>query len=308
MREQYPVVVAEAITIHKSQGMSMKTVTVKLEPNMHRSLLYVACSRAVSLDGLFLIGEFKPPKAMKDNYAPKLEMDRMRQNAMLKPKFASLKEKNNNVLKICSYNIQSLRKHHGTVNADKVFTTCDLLLLQETWVLANEMFQISNMNEIQRNKFSSRPSAKGTIIYGKSNLNVCSQISAFEDAFGDQHIEMTFCSFRNLKIVNIYVNPKSSLQYLQRVLNIKKDAFENENVLLCGDFNVNFFKDSSIECYLESKFGLKLLSPREFTTDARSMIDAVFGKLEEYEVTATIYESYASFHKPILIKVKEKNN
>ena len=56
-RTQFPVVVAEAITIHKSQGATFSNVMVDLSKGKvpNRSSLYVACSRATSASGLFII-------------------------------------------------------------------------------------------------------------------------------------------------------------------------------------------------------------------------------------------------------------
>lgn len=57
-RKQFPLIVAHAITIHKSQGLSLDNVVVHIKGRMTRELLYVACSRAKSLEGLFIIGKF----------------------------------------------------------------------------------------------------------------------------------------------------------------------------------------------------------------------------------------------------------
>lgn len=65
LRRQFPITPAEAITIHKSQGRAYGTVVVHIPHNrtLTRSVLYVACSRATSAAGLYLIGSsFRPPR------------------------------------------------------------------------------------------------------------------------------------------------------------------------------------------------------------------------------------------------------
>jgi len=57
-RKQFPVVPAEAITIHKSQGATYSKVAVHLKRGIKRASLYVGCSRATSASGLFLLGDF----------------------------------------------------------------------------------------------------------------------------------------------------------------------------------------------------------------------------------------------------------
>ncbi|KAG5675342.1 hypothetical protein PVAND_005252 [Polypedilum vanderplanki] len=75
--------------------------------------------------------------------------------------------------------------------------------------------------------------------------------------------------------------------------------------LILGDFNHELKLGSPLESFMLQSFGTRLFSPRESTTNARTVIDGVFGRIEDYNVEVFIYESYASHHKPLVIRVHE---
>ncbi|KAG5670608.1 hypothetical protein PVAND_000857 [Polypedilum vanderplanki] len=101
-------------------------------------------------------------------------------------------------------------------------------------------------------------------------------------------------------------NPSSSLDLLKETLLEVKDYIdESENILILGDFNHELKLGSSLELFMLQSFGTRLFSPRELTTNARTVIDGVFGRIEDYNVEVFIYESYASHHKPLVIRVHE---
>lgn len=58
----------------------MEKVVVHVTQNVRRSMLYVACSRATSSSGLFIVtkeSEFRPPSAPSENCPVVIEMIRL---------------------------------------------------------------------------------------------------------------------------------------------------------------------------------------------------------------------------------------
>lgn len=80
IRKQFPLTPAEAITIHKSQGDTILSVAVHIAPRMSRNCLYVALSRATSLNGLYVVGKFIPPSTPSLTDVIELELVRLKQN------------------------------------------------------------------------------------------------------------------------------------------------------------------------------------------------------------------------------------
>ncbi|KAG5684321.1 hypothetical protein PVAND_013556 [Polypedilum vanderplanki] len=307
IREQYPLTVSEAITIYKSQGSTMQRVVVEQKYTSRQSL-YVACSRATKIEGLFLLGEFKAPEKPTATHAPANEMKRLREESMLVTKFGHLSVVPENTLQIISANVQSIRKHIGSIKSDFVFAASDVLLFQEIWAMSNETFDIDGMMEIQRNAIENRPTARGTNIYAKEGHNILPEkVVSFES--NNQRIDITSCMLNNISLINIYKSPRTTFRYFKLCMEMVADLFRHQNVVLCGDFNEQLDQQSNIVRFLSDKFTLRMLSsPNKYTTDAKTTIDGVFGKLAQYDFNVSMYESYYSFHKPLVIRLQPKNS
>lgn len=58
--------------------------------------------------------------------------------------------------------------------------------------------------------------------------------------------------------------------------------------------------------YFQQNYGLNLVSPKEATTTNGTCLDAVFTNCSGYTVEVYIYETYFSYHKPLVIRLVEK--
>ncbi|KAG5684524.1 hypothetical protein PVAND_013752 [Polypedilum vanderplanki] len=224
-----------------------------------------------------------------------------------------------NVIQITLHNTQSIRKHITTIVSDQVFMNSNIVTLQECWAVDNESYNIPDFEENSRNRLMGRPQAFGTIRDTPINrflypnfckLTVEPRITdriEIENGNSNNHVEISGFKLDNrLTIIKIYNNPSSSLDLLKETLLEVKDYIdESENILILGDFNHELKLGSPLESFMLQSFDTRLFSPRESTTNARTVIDGVFGRIEDYNVEVFIYESYALNHKPLFIRVHE---
>lgn len=88
--EQFPVILAYAITIHKSQGMTYKRVACNISACFASGQAYVALSRCSSLEGLYLLDKVTTDITKVDNVVKEFYLNQVNLNGAtipLIPKF-----------------------------------------------------------------------------------------------------------------------------------------------------------------------------------------------------------------------------
>lgn len=306
------MVAAEAITVHKAQGSTMKSVVIvpkdtRSGKSLTRKALYVAMSRATSLNGLYIIGKFKAPAPIDPNDKAVKQMTRLRNEKLLKTKYQFLKDfDRTQTIQVYSHNIQSLPKHLNCISSDYVAKKSDLICLQETWAKDNENYVIAGYTEVIRNKTNQNYRGRGTIIYCKTpnETQGSEQIYLFNNR---THIEITYTFFKDILIINIYFSAGLTKSTIDAAFNktLRDKISNSSNILVLGDVNKDHLKNSMLERYLGQQ-GISLISVREPTTLSGSMIDVVYGRLQNYSCTVTTYDAYYSFHRPIVCQLTRK--
>ncbi|XP_046974744.1 uncharacterized protein LOC124541014 [Vanessa cardui] len=307
-RSQFPVVPAEGMTIHKSQGCTMEKIVVHLSRNVKRSMLYVACSRATSASGLYLVtsdGNFNPPAKVSEKSAVHLEMMRLLENKLI-PQFEVLQSPGDEI-QIIFHNVQSLRKHLLDVKADCIIHSSHITLFVETWGSRSDNFELEGFEQVCRidgpNVLNANP-GRGAIAYINCNyvneLDDGSNKGLFIDSPGGGHCECLQFKAFGVQFLTVYKSPRCLPKIAVEC--IKKAISANEKIIIAGDFNIDFKDKSKNEI---SEYLLSLgLTPRiqEYTTRQNSTIDNIFSNIPLQ--SGTIH-TFFSYHKQIWVRFKK---
>ena len=142
-RRQFPVVSAEGITIHKSQGATYSKVALYLKRRITRAALYVACSRATTASGLFIVGSFVPLKPFAGEDPVNVELNRLKFEKLLRTYFGSMILRSS-ALQLYYHNVQSLDVLFRDIGSDTLLQTSEILCFVETWSLPTENYNLPN--------------------------------------------------------------------------------------------------------------------------------------------------------------------
>lgn len=171
VRTQFPLVCAEALTIHKSQGQTYDAICVDFDKctRITRSMLYVALSRVKNLSGLFILGKFKKPVPPKVGDPVVKELNKLKTEKRMILSFESLQ--NIGGLKIVYHNVCSLVKKLGCITSDAWYSYADVIIFSETLAKSNVDLRLPGFTEAVRVDYESSGS-RGIIVYVRDTIVV----------------------------------------------------------------------------------------------------------------------------------------
>jgi len=249
---QFPVVPAEAITIHKSQGATYSKVVVHTSPGMQRAALYVACSRATRAAGLNIIVPFVPPRSAQDS-ASEEELRELLSAKLLNTHFDCLLIIPN--LHAFFHNTESLHCQTSDVCSDQLTVKSSLLCFVEASTYWNDAYDISGFTPVVRLDCQSVASGarpkRGILLFIRSelfeNVSLCSSGRCFANStnLASPVFEFATFKYRSLGIIEIYKTyPLIKFETEFKDL-IQRYTFLNSNCLVLGNFNLCLHSISS---------------------------------------------------------------
>jgi len=303
-RQQYPLVPAEAITIHKAQGQTYDQVVVDLGQRLMLSKLYTACSRARTSSGLFLTGDSLKlaPKRPLD-HPIELELKRLETSAQLVFGVKFLRDLALPVESTTIYyhNVQHLGNGFLNLLSDANIASADLSVLVEAHGrgLDRRGFHVLAILDFAE----SRP--HGIVVYGKTE--VCAKFEGVLKCetilFGDSHIEYLVFGFGGKLLMAVYISPgfpkADAIQHLNGI--VSELARHSRPLTMMGDFNIDLQSPNGtiLETMLQ-RLGLVFVGRRGHpTNNFANQIDLVFASFRVNDCFT--YESLQSDHKPIFL-------
>ncbi|KAK7497420.1 hypothetical protein BaRGS_00011262 [Batillaria attramentaria] len=171
LRRQFPLTACFAITIHKSQGSTLEKVAVSFQGMAQHHLVYVALSRAKTLDGLHLL-DFDPNK-IRVSPDVQIEMERLRKQPV-ESCVSDLHQIASTGFVVVFHISRSLHTHIDDLREERNLLQAGLLFLFETWEHehdAPEHYCLQGFTVLVKNPApttSHRPHS-GTIVYTRDD-------------------------------------------------------------------------------------------------------------------------------------------
>ncbi|GFQ75744.1 ATP-dependent DNA helicase [Trichonephila clavata] len=304
-RNQFPIILAEAMTIHKSQGATFQEAAVGFKHNLTRSLQYVALSRVTSIQGLYILGEYKAPPPPREDDLILQEMKRLKAHSIL-PKYAFLHQHNDpNTLQIMYHNVQSLNAHHEDIAADPCMMNSNILLFAETWTVVGDKFALDHFDHYHLLSHHSRRKPSGVSIYIKKHLSsMVEEVEMFPNYETGVHVMVV--NFKTkIRMAVLYAKPGSSDDDIFDALDQSLDSKNSDyRTVLAGDFNIDMMTQRGKEfCEMLTNIYYITLrnNPSQYTTLGQITIDCVFST--HGLRTCGVYENAFSTHLPLYVQM-----
>ena len=306
LRKQIPLAACSAMTVHKAQGSTLEQVAISFKGRAQQHLVYVAISRAKSLNGLHLL-DFDSKK-IKVSAEVKAEMERLREHPV-QPCLLNPQTNLNVGFHVVFHNSRSLHKHIPDLRSEKTLLQANLLFIFETWEDLSDdpdHYTLEGFNIIQKTPVAvknHRPHS-GTMLYardeGPSFITEGYRVNNIEIVVVDASSKV-----EGLVMIGVYCPPSVKTTLLGEVLSdLMREAMKTHTLFLIGgDFNSDASETLSqpLDRFC-GKFGLRQIV-QECTTDLHSKLDLIITNIPQLSVIPVVLESWYSDHKPCWVSV-----
>ena len=306
LRTQLPLTPAAAKTIHRSQGDALDKLAIDLDGKKMPQIHYVGLSRVKSLDQLYILNLNEDKISLSKDVQQ--HMDTLRRH-VYKPSLTFLYNLKDQCKIVC-LNTQSLHRHLPDVTADHNLQAADLAIYTETRFCKHdteESTEIAGKYQFINYGSSNNPQTRpphGTAVYSTSpfKTNYPKICSSSQVEITSIHVQG---KLQNITVVAVYNPPRTSVKTLCQVLKDSLPCTSTENLIVLGDFNINWLQETSSKRRLHNlMLSLGLTEQiKQYTTDNQTQIDLIFSNLEPQIFHCGVLETYWSYHKAVWIAI-----
>ena len=247
VRKQFPLRPAAAKTIHRSQGDTETKIVVNFStkrtiPHIH----YVGLSKVTTFEGLNITDLCENKITVHQDVAK--EMERLRTSAKLSLCVSQLYDITGSLFKLCYLNARSVHRHIEDLRKDLNYSCADIYIFAETRFSnqdPNDMCNITGYNLFRNDNHNSINGSRpygGTAVYSKIPY-----FPGYPYCLNIHDIEVTIIkiiSHEDWTVLGIYRSPKVPVRQLCEAITEVLNSISPENIIILGDFNVNWLNDT----------------------------------------------------------------
>lgn len=317
------MVPASAMTIHKSQGQTVRSALVcHLAKKMNLQMYYVALSRVTTQQNLYIdtraVGTFDPPKTRAKDPEPYMEKMALERPYLFALEF--IEDDAAAKFRLGYQNVNSISKYASYIERDRSFRCCDVLCFVETRARNRNEYPLSQFRVCAHTE--SVRNVQGSRIYVRSSLAThCRQlveqvvrrsrrlvveITAVELIAGDgvRVLVMNVYRYNRSKDEDVCIE-------LDQVIESGKlgDITSYDVVFVVGDFNTGARgKFERFDELFERSMRATRIVDNETanTTKGNTSIDTVYCRCSsKYTAKATVFWSPfpEHYHEPIFVSL-----
>ncbi|XP_064625952.1 uncharacterized protein LOC135486782 [Lineus longissimus] len=314
-RTQYPLTLAWACTIHKTQGRTMKEIVVSLKTIFTAGQAYVALSRVTSISGLHFLDYDSSTiycfPAVKEGLAEMTRLPDCSQHP--------LRVSYPTAVQIIHHNIEGLNPHFHDLQYNHDVPYSDVLCLTETWLQTEppDALHLPNLILYYNNRSTSyaenspfyQKQRGGVAVYVKENL-LSQQLDL--GVTNLEYLALQICKEQTTFLVIVIYRPPSYqsapfCQVLQRMLQAT-DSISTDHVVITGDFNEDHLQvntSTPVKSLLQSKGFIQLID--DPTTTEGTLIDHMYIKTQgnSKPLQFGVLSTYYSYHDPIYCVISD---
>ena len=293
-REQIPLKLAWAVTIHKVQGQTTDQAVISMK-YLQKAMAYVALSRVTHLDGMYLTN-FDETRICCDedvavNIANMPLCDLSRGNPLL-----DIDHQHHFV--IVHHNIQSLNRHFEDLKSNTEIRKAHVICLSETWL----------QNDTDRESLTIDGFSLETVISGKGRgVAMYIQNSIKYNVVPLSTNECDMLAIRtsgktNILIATIYKPTATPPRLFNNDMNditAQIELLDTDFKVLLGDFNRDLMKDQILPAF--NSYNQLIEDP---TTTGGTLLDHIYIKPTPQHYIASVMTTHYSYHHPTFVAIK----